>query len=187
MGLGGRAVGSPSVSWGGVASRPLVARVGRRLSSSAGRLAQIARLTWAGPLLRSGMEFFPRMKIILTLLLLPGFFGSAATAREADLENTARAYNGLGFQLLAQCRQSLPKTNYFLSPAGLAFALSMVQNGARGETWGQIMATLQAGNMPQAQLNQANKALLGHLLKLDPKIKLEIANAIWIVPSWGWA
>ena len=120
------------------------------------------------------------MKIILTLLLLPGFFGSAATAREADLENTARAYNGLGFQLLAQCRQSLPKTNYFLSPAGLAFALSMVQNGARGETWGQIMATLQAGNMPQAQLNQANKALLGHLLKLDPKIKLEIANAIWI-------
>jgi serpin B len=82
--------------------------------------------------------------------------------------------------LLAQCRQSLPKTNFFLSPAGLAFALSMVQNGAQGETLRQIMATLQVGNIPPPQLNQANKALLDHLSKLDPKIQLEIANAIWI-------
>jgi serpin B len=96
------------------------------------------------------------------------------------LKDTARAYNGLGFQLLAQCRQSLPKTNYFLSPAGLAFALSMAQNGAQGETLRQIMATLQVGNIPPAQLNKANKALLDHLSKLDPKIKLEIANALWV-------
>jgi serine protease inhibitor len=76
--------------------------------------------------------------------------------------------------------QSLPKTNYFLSPAGLAFAFSMAQNGAQGETLRQIMATLQAGNLPLPQLNEANKALLDHLSKLDPKIKLEIANALWI-------
>jgi serpin B len=96
------------------------------------------------------------------------------------MEDVARAYNGLGFQLLAHCRQSLPKTNYFLSPAGLAFALSMVENGARGETSSQILTTLQAGNMSLAKLNEANQALLDHLTKLDPKIKLEIANAIWI-------
>jgi serpin B len=96
------------------------------------------------------------------------------------LKDAARAYNGLGFQLLAQCRQSLPKTDYFLSPAGLAFALSMVQNGAQGETLLQIMSTLQVGNFPLAKLNEANKALLDHLSKLDPKIKLEIANALWI-------
>ena len=82
--------------------------------------------------------------------------------------------------MLAQCRQSLPKTNYFLSSAGLAFALSMVQNGAQGETLRQIMATLQVANIPLPQLNEANKALLDHLTKADPKIKLEIANAIWI-------
>ena len=29
-------------------------------------------------------------------------------------------------------------------------------------------------------MNEANKALLDHLRKLDPKIKLEIANALWI-------
>ncbi len=116
----------------------------------------------------------------LAFWLSLGLVGAALPARAGDLEDAARSYNGLGFQLLAQCRQSLPKTNYFLSPAGLAFALSMVQNGAQGETLRQIMTTLGVTNLPLPRLNEANKALLGHLSKLDPKIKLEIANAIWI-------
>jgi serpin B len=106
--------------------------------------------------------------------------GLAGMACGSDLQEAARAYNGLGFHLLAQCRQSLPKNNYFLSPAGLALALAMVENGAQGETARQIMATLQAGNLTLPQLNAANKAMLDHLTKLDPKIKLEIANAVWI-------
>jgi serine protease inhibitor len=120
------------------------------------------------------------MKNFLALSLSLGLFCVALQTRAADLENTAHAYNELGFKSLAQCRQSLPKTNYFLSPAGLALALAMVQNGAQGETLRQIMATLQVGGILPAQLNEANKALLDHLLKLDPKVKLEIANAIWI-------
>jgi serine protease inhibitor len=58
--------------------------------------------------------------------------------------------------------------------------LSMALNGAHGETLRQIMATLQVGNIPPAQLNESNKALLDQLLKPDPKIQLEIANALWI-------
>jgi serpin B len=120
------------------------------------------------------------MKIRLALWLSVGLLFEAGPVRAAGLEETARAYNELGFQLLAQCRQSLPKTNYFLSPAGVAFALSMALNGAQGETLRQIMGTLQVGHIPLPQLNEANKALLDHLSKLDPKIKLEIANALWI-------
>jgi serine protease inhibitor len=120
------------------------------------------------------------MKIILALCLSAGLFLGVAPAQAVDMEIAARAYNAVGFQLLAQCRQSLPQTNFFLSPAGLAFALSMLQNGAQGETLRQIMATLQVGNLSPPQLNGANKALLEHLSKLDSKITLEIANAIWI-------
>jgi serine protease inhibitor len=124
------------------------------------------------------------MKITMVFWLLLGLLFEIGTVRGAGLEETARAYNGLGFKLLAQCRQSLPKTNYFLSPAGLAFALSMALNGAEGETSRQIMDTLQVGNIPLPQLNEANKALLDHLLHLeshlDPKIKLEIADALWV-------
>jgi len=98
----------------------------------------------------------------------------------ADLERIAGDYNALGFQLLTQCRQTLPNTNYFLSPASLTFALSMVQNGARGETLHQMLATLHVTNIPAAQLGEENKALMGHLSKLDSNIKLEIANAIWV-------
>jgi serpin B len=66
----------------------------------------------------------------------------------------------------------------FISPAGLAFALSMAANGAEGETLRQIFATLQLeGGMPD--LNEANLALLEHLSNLNAKIKLEIANSLW--------
>ncbi len=120
------------------------------------------------------------MKFILGSWLSLAFFCAALPARASVPETVARAYNEFGFQLLAQCRQSLPKTNFFLSPAGLAFALSMLQNGAQGETLRQIMTTLQVGSMAPSQLNESNQTLLQHLLNLDPKVKLEIANAIWI-------
>src|SRR5580658_5881449 len=109
------------------------------------------------------------MRIILALWLSAGFMFKAGVLRGAGMEEAAHAYNGLGFNLLGHCRQSLPKANYFLSPAGLAFALSMLENGAWLETSRQIMTTLQVGDIPLEQLNEANKALLDHLSKLDPK------------------
>src|SRR5580693_1122863 len=103
------------------------------------------------------------MRTILAFCLCMGLFSRVKPACGADLERIAGDYNSLGFQLLTQCRQSLPKPNYFLSPAGLAFALSMVQNGAQGETLRQIMATLQVSNMTLSQVNENNKALVDHL------------------------
>ena len=120
------------------------------------------------------------MRIALALWIGVCLMFRGGPLRAQGVADVARAYNGLGFQLLNQCRQSLPKTNYFLSPAGLAFALSMTANGATGQTLDQIMGTLQVTNLSRDQLNAANKALVDHLSKLDPKIKLEIADAIWI-------
>jgi serpin B len=119
------------------------------------------------------------MKIILAVLMSLGLLFGVGPARAGDVEDAARAYNKFGFQLMAQCRQSLPETNYFLSPAGLAFALAMAENGAQGETLRQIMYTLHVTNIPLPRLNEANKALLDHLTNLDSRIKLEIANALW--------
>jgi serpin B len=120
------------------------------------------------------------MKIFLPCCLSAALVCAATFAPAADLDDVARAYNGMGFQLLAQCRQSLPNTNFFLSPAGLAFALSMLQNGARGQTLRQILDALQVSNLPPLRLNDANKVLLQRLSSLDPKVKLEIANAVWV-------
>lgn len=51
------------------------------------------------------------MMIILASLVLLGLICPTVPAYAGDLEDAARAYNGLGFQLLAQCRQSLPNSN----------------------------------------------------------------------------
>jgi serpin B len=98
-------------------------------------------------------------------------------------EDVAHAYNRFGFQLLSQCRQSLAETNYFLSPAGLAFALAMVETGAKGETLRQIQTALGVENRTPAALNVLNKDLLARLSELDPKIELAIANSLWVGKS----
>jgi serpin B len=95
-------------------------------------------------------------------------------------QDAARAYNRFGFQLLNQCRATLSQKNFFLSPAGVALALSMIENGARGPTLREMMTVLQTQNLPLPELNEANKALLDRLTSLDPKIQLEIANALWL-------
>jgi serpin B len=107
-------------------------------------------------------------------LILP----SASAQTNSAIEKVAGSYNAFGLKLLAQTRQSVPGRNVFLSPAGLAFALSMAANGAQGETLRQILATLQQ-EAGAPDLNEANQALLEHLSKLDSKIKLEIANSLW--------
>jgi serpin B len=119
------------------------------------------------------------MKLILHVLLVFSFV-TADTAVFAqakdDVEKLAGSYNGFGFKLLAQTRQSVPGKNVFLSPVGLAFALSMVANGAKGDTLREIMAAT-GENVMSADLE--NRALLDHLLKSGPKIQLEIANSVW--------
>jgi serpin B len=107
-------------------------------------------------------------------LILP----SAPAQTNSAIEKVAGSYNAFGLKLLAQTRQSVPGKNVFLSPAGLAFALSMAANGAQGETLRQMMAALQQ-EAGAPDLNEANQALLGHLSKLNAKIKLEIANSLW--------
>jgi serpin B len=121
------------------------------------------------------------MKLILQGLLVFCFLaadGMAFAQMNSAVEKVAGSYNAFGLKLLAQTRQSVPGKNVFLSPAGLAFALSMAANGAQGETLRQMMATLQL-EAGAPDLNEANQALLEQLSKLDAKIKLEIANSLW--------
>jgi serine protease inhibitor len=75
----------------------------------------------------------------------------------------------------SRCRKPI---TFSARPAGFR-----VVHGAKRRAGGNVAPNhghTQVGNIPLPQLNEANKALLDHLLKLDPKIKLEIANAIWI-------
>jgi len=95
------------------------------------------------------------------------------------LERAARADNAFGFKLLAETRKEAPGRNVFQSPVGMALALAMAGNGARGQTLEQMAGTLQMPGLAPPAWNEGNKLLLEHLLGLDAKIKLEIANSLW--------
>jgi serpin B len=94
-------------------------------------------------------------------------------------EKAAQGYNAFGFELLARTGKLLPNENVFLSPAGAALALAMVENGAQGATRQQMAKTLRLEDFTPSQINEANAALMDRLSRLDPKIQSRIANGIW--------
>ena len=109
------------------------------------------------------------MKYILSFVLM------LTLSARSQSNSVVWSYNSFGFKLLTQVHRSNPDKNIFLSPPGVGFALSMVANGAKGETLRQIKAVLRLDE--SADLNAANQALLEE--NLGPKIKLEIANGLW--------
>jgi len=121
------------------------------------------------------------MKIyaLICCLIAPGFVFAQPGTPLPPVEKAARACNGFGFKLLAESRKSLPGGNVFQSPVGLALALGMVENGAKGETLSQMAQTLQQEGAGLDEINGANKLLLGQLLAPGQKCALEIANGIW--------
>ena len=69
--------------------------------------------------------------------------------------------------------------NLFLSPYSMAAALSMLYNGAAGETKAEIVTVLGMSNYTPDQVNNYYKELTTALLKVDPNTSLSLANAIW--------
>lgn len=69
--------------------------------------------------------------------------------------------------------------NQFYSPYSIHQALSMAMNGNEGEVLEEFQNLLRYEGMSLQESNNGSKELTDFLLKVDPKIKLAIANAIW--------
>jgi serpin B len=89
------------------------------------------------------------------------------------------ADNQFGFKLFSQLVQQDATQNLMMSPTSVAIALSMLYNGASGETQQQIATTLGLQGLSLEAVNQANANLKTVLENADPKVKLAIANSIW--------
>ncbi|MCS7066350.1 MAG: serpin family protein, partial [Fimbriimonadales bacterium] len=85
-----------------------------------------------------------------------------------------------GFQLLHELDKRREGPNLFFSPMSVSLALTMVLNGARGETYRQMANALGYGEQPIEAINAEN-ALLLHLLRSpDPKTETLVANSLWV-------
>ncbi|MCJ2541528.1 serpin family protein [Thermostichus vulcanus] len=135
---------------------------------------------------------------LLSLLLL----GSRSVAQETPVripfEPTVTYGEGYGEQAVAQQAQTRfdlklfdqllqqqPQENLFFSPLSIRLALSMVYNGASGETQAAIAEVLEAEELSLTQLNWANAQLVSGLVEksqLDENnpIQVQIANGLWV-------
>ncbi|MGQ4648765.1 serpin family protein [Lyngbya aestuarii] len=84
-----------------------------------------------------------------------------------------------GFKLFQEILQQESGKNIFLSPSSVGIALSMIYNGASGETQQAMAQALELQGMSLQEINQANQALKVTLENADPNIQLAIANSLW--------
>ncbi|MDZ7374580.1 MAG: serpin family protein [candidate division KSB1 bacterium] len=101
----------------------------------------------------------------------------ALTVQEQALVQNS---NQFGLRLFQQVlRSEDPNANVFVSPYSVAAALTMTANGAAGETQQAMWSTLGYAGLTPEEADAAFKALTELLLSLDPKVQLEITNAVW--------
>jgi len=100
---------------------------------------------------------------------------------QQESKNTVfQAHNDFGFDIFKTLALEEGNANIFISPSSIAMALSMVYNGAQGETKTAMEKTLHAQGIDMTMLNQENKRLSESLQNPDPKVTLSIANSLWI-------
>jgi serine protease inhibitor len=115
----------------------------------------------------------------------PGNADSKATETKAETiasvdPQLVAAQTQFAFKLFSQLSAQQVDRNTFISPTSVAMALSMVHNGARGETQQAIANTLGLQGMSLEALNSGNQTLKSALEGLDETVKLAIANSLWL-------
>ena len=100
-------------------------------------------------------------------------------AQSQSLKNIPQAHNTFGFNSIKILAKEEGNKNIFISPSSIALALSMVYNGANGETKSAMQKTLQFQNLDITTVNQESLGLINSLKNPDPKVELSVANSVW--------
>ena len=95
---------------------------------------------------------------------------------EKDLAQTDNVFT---FNLLNKLSEE-ENGNLFISPLSISMALGMVYNGTEGNTKTEIAQLLGLSEYSEQEVNEYYNKMITLLPKLDSKVKLEIANSIWI-------
>ena len=99
--------------------------------------------------------------------------------------------NGFAFDFFRELCKLEKDKEVFISPFSLQAAFCMLCNGAKGETYTQIVDALGLNGMSKEEVNNTYKILTNALLNADSSTKLSIANALWanlsfpILPSFS--
>jgi serpin B len=126
--------------------------------------------------------------LILLVVIIGGVFylvhrGSSSPNQQvntAHVDKVVAANNTFGVNVFNQLVQQSPGNNVFISPASISMALSMVYNGALGNTKSAMQGTLAYQNLDFNTINKDNLALINMLKNPDKNVTLSIANSLWL-------
>jgi serine protease inhibitor len=107
-------------------------------------------------------------------------FGAAATHAAPPSLEVAAADNAFGFRLLNAVQKTIPSGNVVLSPVSAALNLSMVVNGASGETRQEMLSALSLTGSELSAINEANAQLIKVIRTPAQSITLSVADSLWV-------
>lgn len=110
----------------------------------------------------------------ITLLKQPVNF----TGTQAPKDLPA-AHNAFGIDVFKQIEKSDGNSNVFISPTSIALALSMVYNGAVGDTRAAMAKTLHFQGLDIGTVDKQSAGLIQSMQNPDPKVQLAIADSVW--------
>lgn len=70
--------------------------------------------------------------------------------------------------------------NIMISPFSISSALSMVLNGAAGETYDAVRHTLRYDEKTLQEINETYLKLMEEMIPVDKRVTMEIANSVWV-------
>lgn len=116
--------------------------------------------------------------------------GNKKPKTRSDIELNAtekfisKSQNDFSIRLLKEELKNNEKTNHMISPLSCYVNLSMVANGAKGETQTELLNVLYPQAKDASELNKFNSHLFSELTKVDNTAELILANSVWTLKSF---
>lgn len=115
-----------------------------------------------------------------SLLLAATFFAVIIPGPAMPAVDVASADNAFGFRLLNVVQKATPAGNVVLSPVSAALSLSMVLNGADGQTRQELLEALSLREAELEAINAANAQLIKAIRTPARSITLSVADSLWV-------
>ena len=103
------------------------------------------------------------------------------TKAESEVVNTG---NGFAFDLYREVAKEYDGKNVFLSPLSAQASLLMAANGAKGDTYDQIVKAIGFENYSVDDVNSSFRKIVYGLQSVDTSVDFEFANSVWIDDSF---
>jgi len=121
--------------------------------------------------------------LLVTAILFTAAGQPARKSPPVPAPELALRDNRLGLRVFSSLTSALPGENVFISPLSIALALQMTMHGAAGPTYDAMAGALGVANLERVDVAAGNLALRDELVSADKKVRLEIANSLWLRKS----